>query len=60
LNLVSINHDVEYFRLIKMKMKIAYEALLHGQTVVEYFIVSPKYAKLNNFNRVLYLRHTYK
>ena len=28
----------EYYRIMKAKMKISYEALLHGQTIKEFFI----------------------
>lgn len=31
---------IEYYRMMKIKMKIAYEALVHGQTFIEYFIVN--------------------
>ena len=34
----SLNH-LEYFRFMRVKMKISYEALLRGQTVAEHIIV---------------------
>jgi hypothetical protein len=39
-NIKMITRFLEYFRFMKVKMKIAYEALLHGQTVVEFLIVN--------------------
>ena len=31
--------NLGYFRFLKIKMKIAYHAILHGQTIAEYIIV---------------------
>ena len=31
---------IENFRLMKIKMKIAYSALMNGSTILDYFLVS--------------------